>query len=91
MIWDEKKMPVDPKQVAILAAAIQLLEALDFYANPDTYFAILAMGDPPCGDFIRDVAPLTENDPYEDYRSDGGGYYGKRAREAMVAWRVANE
>lgn len=83
-------MTVD-RQAAILAAAIQLLEALDFYASPDTYHAILAIGDPPCGEFIRDVAPLTENDPYEDYRRNGDGYYGKRAREALMAWRVANQ
>jgi hypothetical protein len=83
-------MTVDTRQAAILAAAIQLLEALDFYANPETYHAIAAIGDPPCGDFIRDGAPLTESDPYEDYRGDGGGYYGKRAREALAAWRAAS-
>jgi hypothetical protein len=83
-------MTVDTRQATILAAAIQLLEALDFYANPDTYHAILAIGDPPCGDFIRDVAPLKEDDPYEDYRRDNGDYYGKRAREALMAWRVAS-
>lgn len=81
-------MTVETRQAAILAAAVQLVEALDFYANPDTYHAIVVIGDAPCGDFLRDVAPLTENDPYENYRADGG-YYGKQAREALVAWRTA--
>jgi len=27
---------------------------LDWYADPDTYFAISVIADPPCGDFIRD-------------------------------------
>jgi hypothetical protein len=31
-----------------------LLKALLFYADPDTYFAIGFLGDPPCGDFIDD-------------------------------------
>ena len=32
----------------------ELIEALEFYANPDTYFAIGFFPDPPCGDFIND-------------------------------------
>jgi hypothetical protein len=31
-----------------------LTEALIFYANPNTYFAIGFFPDPPCGDFIKD-------------------------------------
>jgi len=31
-----------------------LSESLFFYANPDTYFAIGFVPDPPCGDFIND-------------------------------------
>jgi len=30
------------------------LDALRFYADPGTYFAIAYMPDPPCGDFIND-------------------------------------
>lgn len=32
----------------------ELIEALQFYADPDTYFAIGFFPDPPCGDFIED-------------------------------------
>jgi hypothetical protein len=32
----------------------EIIKALEFYANPDTYFAIGFFPDPPCGDFIND-------------------------------------
>ncbi len=32
----------------------KLIEALEFYADPDTYFAIGFLGDPPCGPFCED-------------------------------------
>ena len=31
-----------------------LVDALDYYADPETYFAILFLSDPPCGDFMND-------------------------------------
>jgi hypothetical protein len=83
--------PTQTRQATILAAALQLLEAVDFYANPDTYHAVMAIGDSPCGEFIRDVAPLTAHDLYVGYRGDGDSYYGRRAREAMAAWQAANQ
>jgi hypothetical protein len=32
----------------------ELIKALIFYADPDTYFAIGFFPDPPCGEFIND-------------------------------------
>ena len=34
----------------------ELKAALEFYADPETYFALCMMADPPCGDFIRDFS-----------------------------------
>ena len=34
----------------------KLLMALNYYADPDTYFAIGVFPDPPCGDFINDYS-----------------------------------
>lgn len=31
-----------------------MVEALIFYANPDTWFATCLIGDPPCGDIAED-------------------------------------
>lgn len=36
--------------------AINLAEALAFYADPDSYFAIAIMADRPCGEFADDVS-----------------------------------
>lgn len=48
------------------------LEAVEFYADPDTYFAIGIFPDPPCGDFI------------EDFSETELGYKpGRMAREAL--------
>lgn len=33
-----------------------LREALEFYADPETYFAIGIFPDPPCGEFINDFS-----------------------------------
>lgn len=75
-----------------LAAATELLGALEFYADPETYFAVTAIGDAPNGEFLSDAAPLTDDQKqhWDDYRA-GGDYYGKRAREALVVWLKANE
>lgn len=37
-----------------------LIEALDFYADPETYFAIGFFPDPPCGDFMNDFSYVDE-------------------------------
>lgn len=48
-------------------------DALVFYAQPETYFAIAVLGDPPCGDFVRDFSK-TNNLGYKP---------GKRARRVL--------
>lgn len=77
------------REIEILAAAMGVLKALEFYADPYSYLALVVFSDSPCGDFVRDVSPLTDADPYEDYRGDGSGYYGKKARDALTAWHEA--
>jgi hypothetical protein len=51
----------------------QLEETLDFYADPESYFAIGFLSDPPCGSF---------GDDFEDI--EGMGFKpGKRARQTL--------
>lgn len=50
----------------------KLARALDFYADPDTYFAVAVVGDPPCGEFVNDFSEV-----------DGEMRPGRRAREAL--------
>lgn len=86
--------PIVPKSTADLrtaqrlAGALALLEAVQFYADPATYFAIGVRGDHPCGDFLRDTAALSDDDKtiWDDYRS-GEEYLGKRARAALAECR----
>ncbi len=40
-------------KLARKAVAIAV-NALEFYANPETYFALMIMSDPPSGEFTRD-------------------------------------
>ena len=55
----------------------KLRKALEFYADPKTYFAIGFFPDPPCGEFMRDFSNVgTKTD--EDWRP------GKRARKALA-------
>jgi hypothetical protein len=54
-----------------------LTKALLFYANPETYFALAVLADPPCGDFARDYS-----DDHGHPELDGDRY-GKCAREAL--------
>jgi hypothetical protein len=49
-------------------------EALDFYADPDTYFACAFLFDPPCGAFHEDFSRV---------EGDTTDRPGKRAREAL--------
>jgi len=60
-------------------------EALEFYADTETYFATNLFCDPPCGDFRNDFSELTDSEKeiWDDYRGKGGEYYGKTAREAL--------
>ena len=41
-----------------LAIPDHTIETLKFYADPDTYFAIAFLPDPPCGEFINDFDEL---------------------------------
>lgn len=52
----------------------ELREALEFYADPETYLAIGFLPDPPCGDFMDDWS-----DTGEEY----GFRPGKTARESL--------
>lgn len=64
-----------------LAAAREIIgkqrEALEFYADPLTYFAIGFFPDRPCGDFMEDFEELDHEDLGETCKP------GKRAREAL--------
>jgi hypothetical protein len=78
------------KQAEVLAAALSIVEALNFYANPDSYYGLVIIPDHPCGQIAYDTSRLTEQEQeyYVDYR-DGHSYHGKRARDALAAWRKA--
>jgi hypothetical protein len=57
-----------PKQIK------RLIKALEFYADPKTYFAIGFFPDRPCGDFMEDFD-----------ETEFGWKPGKRARAALEA------
>jgi hypothetical protein len=59
----------------------RLVAALEFYASPDTYFAIGFFPDPPCGAFMEDFSEHGDLD-----YADGDQRPGKRAREALQEW-----
>ena len=42
----------------------KLKEALAFYADPETYFAIAIIPDPPCGEFMDDFDDEYESEAY---------------------------
>ena len=60
-----------PKRILEKQLAVAL-DALEFYANPETYFAIMFLCDPPAGDFAKDTGP-----------TDLGVKPGKKARRAI--------
>lgn len=51
---------------------VEMLEALQFYADPYQYAAIVFIGDPPCGGFIHDFS-----------ETEFGERPGKRARALL--------
>lgn len=55
-----------------------LTEALAFYANPESYHAMVILGDPPCGEFAEDFSADHENSFYRREMP------GKRARDALA-------
>ncbi len=61
----------------------RLREALDFYADPDTYFAISFMADPPHGDFLDDASEVERYGEGENEMIVTKP--GKRARAALAA------
>jgi len=78
-------MPIDLEDARWMrnaaAARIEALEAaLEFYANPETYHAIVMLGDEPCGEFADDFS--------EDEWTKESGYDrpmpGKIARTALA-------
>lgn len=58
------------------AALRTAVEALGFYADPESYFAVAIAGDPPCGDFAYDFDE-------QHSRPDMGPRHGKLARETL--------
>lgn len=62
-----------------------LLDALQFYADPMTYFAIGFFPDKPCGDFIDDF----EDDCVNEDGIDLGCKPGTRARNALKMFAQA--
>ena len=63
----------------------RLRQALMFYADPDSYFAIAVWGDPPCGAFADDFGPHG----FPEYDADDERP-GKRARAAL-RWPLPSE
>lgn len=62
------------------ARAAKLQEALEFYADPDIYFAIGFFPDPPCGEFIEDISNISglpDDHQYAVFKP------GKRARDIL--------
>ena len=61
----------------LLAENERMAEALEFYADPASYFAIAFIPDPPCGEFMEDFSDDHGDDQLSGYRP------GKRARQAL--------
>jgi hypothetical protein len=59
----------------------KLREALEFYADPNSYFAILMWPDRPCGEFMDDIS---DADSWSDFPFNRE-MHGKRARAALEA------
>jgi hypothetical protein len=79
---EEVEKPPGYKESPTKLLVSQLETALRFYADPDTYFAIAFLPDPPCGDFMDDFEELDG-----DLGHPGGGSWikpGKRARQALT-------
>jgi hypothetical protein len=63
-----------------------LIEALEFYADPESYWAIMIIGDQPCGEFAEDIS-----DDYE-HPAIIGPRPGKTARTALNSIkRIVND
>ena len=62
----------------LLAERMDLREALAFYADPETYFAIAVLADRPCGEFADDFSEVWW-EPARGMEEKPG----KRAREVL--------
>jgi hypothetical protein len=51
-----------------------LMHVLDDYADPEFYYAVMIIGDSPCGDFARDC---------DHVNSEWGYRHGKKARRVL--------
>lgn len=70
--------PVEAYQINVLFEKLAIAKkALEFYADPDSYFAIGFIPDRPCGEFIEDF------DEQEDEQGTSARP-GKRARMALL-------
>ena len=78
----DRFIPEDTRRIQELEQRIKIYRnALDFYANPDNYHALMILADPPCGDFIRDVSMADDWTEFPYAREMPG----KLAREALEA------
>jgi hypothetical protein len=71
---------LDRPAVVPMEVAEKLAEALQFYANPETYFAIGFLCDPPNGDFMEDFSD-----------TQLGEKPGKKARIALAEYEAARK
>lgn len=51
---EELDAKVKEAQQALLKPTLDLLRAVVFYGNPDTWFATTILADPPCGPIVQD-------------------------------------
>jgi hypothetical protein len=90
-VWLASREWAEERHVERMAPAIEALaeaqqrervlrEALEFYADPDTYYGIGMAGDSPCGAFLDDL---------DDAHDPGFSKPGKRARAALASRRRA--
>lgn len=76
--WQACAARKDARIAELEADNARLREALEFYANPDTYFAVSVFSDPPCGAFMDDFSTHGHPDYHPNDERPG-----KRARHAL--------
>lgn len=68
------------KLAEVTAELNDAVEVLEFYGNPDTYFAIGFLPDTPCGEFMQDFSEVA-----------GVMRPGKRARDLFEKYAAMKE